>query len=252
MSPDAEDPRAPKAPEDRDEAHPRSGPRARGAPESPSTPDLSIVVTSPAEMEAAASALAAILEGGEVVALDGELGAGKTVFVRGMADGTGVDPALVSSPTFALFQRYRGARLDLAHADAFRLRSPHELDSTGWSEAAGARGCVAAIEWASRAGDAIPPGAIRISIAHGPVDEEREGRTLSIHDPDPARGDRIRAAIERALAGVPCPLCGRTVRPGAEFTPFCSQRCRSADLGRWLGERYRTSRPLGAEDLEEP
>ena len=75
---------------------------------------------SEAETEALAAELAGAFRGGEVVLLSGELGAGKTVFVRGLARGVGADPEEVASPTFVLLTRYRG-RLTLHHADLYRL-----------------------------------------------------------------------------------------------------------------------------------
>ena len=68
-----------------------------------------------------------------MILLSGDLGAGKTAFVRGLADGLGIDPAVVSSPTFTLIQEYRGGRLPLHHVDLYRLR-PIEVDDLGLDE----------------------------------------------------------------------------------------------------------------------
>src|SRR5262249_46476472 len=121
--------------------------------------------------------------------------------------------------------------------------------------------CIAVIEWAVRAGAAVPAAAVRISIAHGAAADPRTDspstgvRELTLADPDSVRGAPLRSAIEQALeskrSGAPCPVCGKAVEPGDAQAPFCSPRCRSADLGRWLGERYRVSRPLAADDFEE-
>src|SRR4029077_17507509 len=76
---------------------------------------------SEAETQALAREIAATLEAGDVLLLAGDLGAGKTTFVKGLAAGLGIDPADVSSPTFTLVHEYRGGRLTLYHADLYRL-----------------------------------------------------------------------------------------------------------------------------------
>ncbi|MDQ3069910.1 MAG: tRNA (adenosine(37)-N6)-threonylcarbamoyltransferase complex ATPase subunit type 1 TsaE, partial [Acidobacteriota bacterium] len=76
---------------------------------------------SEAETEAVASAFAEQLQPGDVLLLEGPLGAGKTAFVRGLALGLGIPPETVTSPTFTLIQEYAGGRLRLHHADLYRL-----------------------------------------------------------------------------------------------------------------------------------
>jgi tRNA threonylcarbamoyladenosine biosynthesis protein TsaE len=107
-------------------------------------------VTTHSESETAAvgRALARTLSAGAIVLLFGDLGAGKTAFVRGLAEGLGIDPADVSSPTFTLVQEYRGGRLPLYHVDLYRLR-PVEVDDLGLEELTIAGG-VTAIEWPDR------------------------------------------------------------------------------------------------------
>ncbi len=92
--------------------------------------------------------------------LYGDLGSGKTAFVRGLADGLGIDPADVSSPTFTIVQHYTGGRVPLLHVDLYRL-GPREVDDLGLEELG--EQAVVAIEWAERL-PRVPPGAIRVRI----------------------------------------------------------------------------------------
>jgi tRNA threonylcarbamoyladenosine biosynthesis protein TsaE len=118
--------------------------------------------------------LAASLVPGSVLLLTGDLGAGKTAFVRGMAEGLGVSPEDVSSPTFTLMQEYRGGRLPLLHVDLYRLNDAREIDELGLEELG--LGSVLAIEWAEKLPRPIAD-AIEIRIDHGEGDE----RTLTIN-----------------------------------------------------------------------
>ncbi len=104
------------------------------------------------------------LQGGEVLALYGELGSGKTALVRGLAAGLGAAPQSVSSPTFVLIHEYRG-RLRLAHADLYRLDSAAELPHLGLSDYDDGR-TVMAIEWADKAGSHLPADRLEIHLRH--------------------------------------------------------------------------------------
>ena len=120
---------------------------------------LSATTSSPAETEEAGRRLGERLRAGDVVLLTGELGAGKTTFVRGVAQGTG-SSAPVASPTFQLVRIYPG-RVQLAHIDLYRIESPGELADLGLEELAD-QGAVV-IEW----GDRLEvDGAARIDIEH--------------------------------------------------------------------------------------
>ena len=83
--------------------------------------------------------LAPLLPAASVLLLFGDLGAGKTAFVRGLAEALGIDRDQVSSPTFTLLQEYRGGRLPLFHADLYRLDDPREIDDLGLDEIAADR-----------------------------------------------------------------------------------------------------------------
>ena len=107
-----------------------------------------LVTKTEEETSAAGARLAARLQRGDVVLLYGDLGAGKTAFVRGMAQGLGADPDDVSSPTFTIVQEYSGTRATLYHVDLYRLE-PAEVDDLGLEELVSGDGIVA-VEWAER------------------------------------------------------------------------------------------------------
>lgn len=125
---------------------------------------MSGAITSCSEQETRdiASAFARDLSMGAVLLLSGDLGAGKTAFVRGLAAGLGIDPGDVTSPTFTIVHEYRGGRLPLIHVDLYRLDRA-DLDEIGLDQDLAATGVIA-IEWSERLSRAIP-GAITITIA---------------------------------------------------------------------------------------
>ena len=112
------------------------------------------VTNSEDETAAVARELAGALKAGDVILLSGNLGAGKTAFVRGLAAGLVLDPEEVSSPTFTLVHEYRGGRLTLYHADLYRLEKVATED-LGLEEMGIADG-VLAIEWPDRLAHALP------------------------------------------------------------------------------------------------
>ncbi len=136
-------------------------------------PATEFVSASPKDTEGAGERLAARLRPGSVVALTGELGAGKTCFVRGLARGLGVSQ-IVSSPTFVLVNEYRG-RLPVFHVDAYRTESLTELLELGLDEYVGGDG-VTVIEWADKLRPLLPADTIWVHLA-GLGDEPR---TISI------------------------------------------------------------------------
>ena len=113
------------------------------------------------ETAAVASQMASRLAPGDVVLLSGNLGAGKTAFVRGLAAGLGIDPGEVSSPTFTIVHEYRGGRMTLYHVDLYRLEKT-ATDDLGLEEMGVGNGVVA-IEWPDRLTHALP-GAMVVNI----------------------------------------------------------------------------------------
>ena len=110
---------------------------------------------------------------GTTVLLEGELGAGKTAFVRGLAEGLGLDPALVSSPTFTIVQEYRGRGVTLQHVDLYRL-APAEVADLALEDLMDER-TVMAVEWPERLPRRPAAPVIRVTLTHVP-----DGRTISI------------------------------------------------------------------------
>ena len=123
--------------------------------------NLTFISNSEQETERIGSEFAASLSGGTVVAMYGDLGAGKTAFVRGMARGMGID-ARVSSPTFTIVNEYLGERT-LIHFDMYRLGSADELFDIGWEDYL-ARGAVCAVEWSENVEDAFFGDEVRLTI----------------------------------------------------------------------------------------
>ncbi|MEX0744137.1 MAG: tRNA (adenosine(37)-N6)-threonylcarbamoyltransferase complex ATPase subunit type 1 TsaE [Phycisphaeraceae bacterium] len=138
---------------------------------------------------AVGAAVGRVARAGDVVGLIGELGAGKTQFVRGLALGLGLDPQQVSSPTFVLAHEYEpaydaagAARLVLVHIDAYRLGGGSDLDAVGWGDELLA-GAVAAVEWADIVRDALGDDWLEVQLVHSAV-----GRSITLS----AHGDWLR------------------------------------------------------------
>jgi tRNA threonylcarbamoyladenosine biosynthesis protein TsaE len=129
-----------------------------------------IETASEAETAAAGEALGRTLPGGTVLLLEGQLGAGKTAFVRGLAAGLGASPAEVSSPTFTLIQEYPGTAATLYHVDLYRL-APREVPDLGLDDLMHER-AVLAVEWPDRWTDQ-PASAMRVTIEDAGEDRRR-------------------------------------------------------------------------------
>jgi len=126
------------------------------------SPPATISTASEAETLEAGARLAAGLKPGDSVLLQGGLGAGKTVFVRGAARALGVDPGEVRSPTFTLVNIYPG-RVPVYHVDLYRIEKPEDLTELGLEEILGTDG-VAMVEWSERLGRYTPAAAVRVLI----------------------------------------------------------------------------------------
>ena len=129
------------------------------------------VSNSEEETEALGRRLGEILDQSTVVAFTGDLGAGKTAFIRGLAKGLDI-PDRVTSPTFTIVNEYEGGRLPLFHFDMYRLSSADELFDIGWEDYL-ARGGVCAVEWSEHAEGAFEEEPIWVDIRRGESDDQR-------------------------------------------------------------------------------
>ena len=214
---------------------------------------------------------------GDLIALIGELGAGKTQFVRGLAQGLGMSGAEVSSPSFVLMHEYDGSPEVpvLVHVDAYRTGGASDLDSIGWDDASNEHraGAVVALEWADRLSDRLGDDVLRVRMDH--VDPttrlitfEPSGSWLqrmaplvtalramqSVAAEPEGPGDMPMESMDSERdPGVPsrCPICDGQVDQGATTIPFCSSRCRLVDLNRWLNGQYVISRPIAEADEDD-
>lgn len=132
---------------------------------------MQYITHSPEETRALGRRLAQVLQGGAVVAFTGDLGAGKTAFVSGMAEGLGIEER-VTSPTFTIVNEYEGGRLPLFHFDMYRLGSADELFHIGWEDYL-ARDGVCAVEWSENVAEALDGDTIRVDISRGEDDNTR-------------------------------------------------------------------------------
>jgi tRNA threonylcarbamoyladenosine biosynthesis protein TsaE len=159
----------------------------RGEPEHA---QATLVTRSAGETFDLGARLGRLLREGDVVALVGELGAGKTQLVRGACQGAEVPPREVASPTFAIVATYHG-RVPVHHADLYRLAGDDELAATGFDELPGGDGALL-VEWADRIPAALPAERLEIRLEHDERDPDLRRVTLS------GRGER-HAALARAL-----------------------------------------------------
>lgn len=129
-------------------------------------PGQTIDVASPEAMRGLAARISDVAEEGDVVALYGELGAGKTEFVKGFVDGKGGDLEQVTSPTFTLIHEYSSARLPIYHFDAYRVQHARELVDMGLDEYLFGDG-ICVIEWPEIIEHLLPDEALRLRLEHG-------------------------------------------------------------------------------------
>jgi tRNA threonylcarbamoyladenosine biosynthesis protein TsaE len=158
---------------------------------------------SPEATRASARSLAsAIGDGGLFVALCGPLGAGKTVFVKGLAAGLGIDPAQVASPTFVIASVYAPgpAGRRLAHVDLYRVESVAELDAAGFLDLL-VPGSIVVVEWADRLPKALPAERLEVRIARTDPTRARPSQEREVEAA--ARGAAAEAVLARWQTELP-------------------------------------------------
>jgi len=222
-----------------------------------STPTWQGQTTSQKQTVELGSIVGRFAQAGDVIALVGQLGAGKTQFVRGLATTLNIDTHQVASPTYVLVHEYEtDTGPILVHIDAYRLAGPQELQTIGWdADTNGSEireNAIVAVEWADRLGGALGNDALHIELTHE-NDDERSVR-INASDTWQDRFEQLTAALEpfaKSAPTSPCPICKTSVREDAGQFPFCSKRCRQIDLGKWLKGDYLISRPIEQADLDE-
>jgi tRNA threonylcarbamoyladenosine biosynthesis protein TsaE len=133
---------------------------------------ITVFTESSAETIDLGARVGGLLLPGDFIALEGELGAGKTQFAKGVAAGLEVDPATpVTSPTYTILNIYQG-RLPLYHFDLYRLEGPEDVENLGFDEYfSGAGACL--VEWPERLADELPPQVLTVAFAHGGGDSRK-------------------------------------------------------------------------------
>lgn len=130
---------------------------------------LKFISDSPKQTEALGARIASVLRGDEMIALFGDLGAGKTAFTRGLCAGLGINDG-VCSPTFAIVNAYRG-KFEVYHFDMYRIKDTDDLFATGYYDYIG--NGVIVIEWSENIESELEPGCIRIGIGKTETESER-------------------------------------------------------------------------------
>jgi len=149
---------------------------------------LIVSTYSPEETLALGRMLARWLEPGDAINLVGDLGAGKTVLVKGIASGLGIDPALVTSPTFALIHEYTGD-VPVFHFDAYRLKHPEEWENLGYEEYLRGSG-ISVVEWGDLVEPYLPSEYLEVQIKR--EEAQRDGRIVEFRP----MGQRFQRVIQ--------------------------------------------------------
>jgi tRNA threonylcarbamoyladenosine biosynthesis protein TsaE len=159
------------------------------------SPSVELTSNSPAETLAIARELGAALRPGDVVALTGDLGAGKTLFCKGVGEALGISPDRIVSPTFTIVTEHAGP-FPLTHVDVYRLSGAREADGIGMRELLSGDG-VCLVEWAEKITELLPTDCIQVRFTIS-GDDRRE---IAIAAPDLPGFDDFRARSQRFQRG---------------------------------------------------
>lgn len=158
---------------------------------------VDLLSRSEADTLAIARVLGGVLEPGDVVGLSGDLGAGKTVFCKGIGEALGIPAARIVSPSFTIVTEHRGGRVPFHHVDAYRLGSAREAEEAGLDEVVEGDG-ICAVEWAERIGNLLPNDCIRVTFL---ISDEQEGvRRITVLAGD---APRFRGFLSRIQPFIP-------------------------------------------------
>jgi tRNA threonylcarbamoyladenosine biosynthesis protein TsaE len=214
--------------------------------------------TSPDYTASLAAGIASILRAGDIVRLEGDLGAGKTTFVRGLAHALGVPTGLVSSPTFVLVNEYplkaeRSGIRRLIHVDAYRLNSSEDLDALGWDRYVTPEGtaqpdCAIVIEWPARIADALASGALPATIRFTNLGESSRQIDFDLPDSFTSRPGVTELSEREPIR---CPVTRVWVEPTRATYPFAGEKEKLADLNRWFTGAYSIGRRATDADFED-
>ena len=200
---------------------------------------------------ALAAGLADVLAPGDVITLEGDLGAGKTTFTRELATALGVPAGSVSSPTFVIVNIYpvptrRDGLARLVHIDAYRVTSDEYLEPLGWDQLfdantkQAARDAIAIVEWPGNVAHAMPAENARVHIRIRATGQH--AREFSLSFPDDFRSRKFAEwLIDRPP--IRCPKTTRWTKPTAPTYPFFDKRAQDSDLFGWLTDSYNIATP---------
>lgn len=211
----------------------------------------------PGATGALAQALASVLAFGDVVLLEGDLGAGKTTFAQALTAALSSGEMIATSPTYVIANSYPcrigGVEGVIHHIDAYRLAGSDDLETIGWDamfdDSGGPIGnAMALIEWPERIANSLPPRSRCAAIRLRAVGES--SREIEMVLPE-SWSDRPGVGHLRDRDPVRCPSSGAWVAPTSASYPFADDRLRHADLYKWFSSSYGVTRSIEEQDLDE-
>lgn len=208
--------------------------------------------------------LSGLLRAGDILLLDGPLGAGKTTLVRSIAEGMGIPGSNVSSPTFVVMNEYENPEgPDLVHVDAYRMHGDdeEELQLLGWDRVVDPGDAVVVVEWAERVRSLLDATDRIATVVIETTGETDRVLRFSVPDAWASRrglgvfqGEGMHNADNTGTdtrTDTICPTTGVAVPADSPTWPFADERARMADLYKWFSGSYNITRPIEQADLEQ-